>query len=157
MATVWRLSSPAFARALNGGGNRVTGARWNSPGRPVVYTSSHLSLSTLEAFVHLPQELRDELPEMAAVSIHVPDDANASEVSAAQFKGLMAAADPLAACQAVGDEWLSNGADFVLKAPSVLIPEEMNVMLNPMHPDMRRVRIVSTRPFRFDPRLARPA
>jgi hypothetical protein len=111
----------------------------------------------LEAFVHLPQELRDELPDMEAVRLDVPDDAGASDVSRTQLERLMAAPDPLGACQAVGDRWLSAGADLVFKAPSVLIPEETNVMLNPLHPDMRRVRIVSTRPFRFDPRLTRPA
>jgi hypothetical protein len=44
---------------------------------------------------------------------------------------------------------------LVLKAPSVLIPEELNVMLNPMHAEMRRVHIERSRPFRFDPRLIR--
>jgi RES domain-containing protein len=133
MATVWRLATPAHARQLGGEGNRVTGARWNSPGRPTLYTSSHLSLSVLEAFVHLPGELRDDLPELEAISIQVPEDAGTSEVTSKQFDKLMAAPDPFAACQAIGDQWLARGVDLVLKA-----------------------RIVSSRRFRFDPRLARP-
>jgi RES domain-containing protein len=157
MATVWRLSSPTYAYALDGEGNRVTGARWNLPGRPMVYTSSHLSLSVLEVFVHFSSELRDNLPNLMAVRIHVPDDAAASEIGSAQFESLMEGPDPSAACQVVGDEWLARGAELMLKAPSVLIPEELNVMLNPMHLDMRRVRIESGRDFRFDPRLLHAA
>jgi RES domain-containing protein len=134
----------------------VTGARWNSPGRPTLYTSSFLSLSVLEAFVHLPGELRDDLPELEAISIQVPEDAGTSEVTSKQFDKLMAAPDPFAACQAIGDQWLARGVDLILKAPSVLVPEELNFMINPLHPEMRRVRIVSSRRFRFDPRLARP-
>ena len=157
MAAVWRLTPPARARVLDGEGSRLFGGRWNSPGRPVVYASSHLSLSVLEVFVHFPPELRDDLPVLEAVRIAVPDDANAVEISAAEFEALMAAPDTLAACRAVGDDWLARGSDLMLKAPSVLVPEDMNVMLNPAHPGMRHVRIESIRKFRFDPRFARPA
>jgi len=34
------------------------------------------------------------------------------------------------------------------------VPEESNLMLNPAHPRMRDVAIVSRRRFRFDPRLS---
>ena len=33
------------------------------------------------------------------------------------------------------------------------MPEESNLILNPAHPRMREVKIVSTRAFHFDPRL----
>ena len=156
MATVWRLAPPAFARELDGEGSREAGGRWNSPGWRVVYTSSHLSLCVLEVYVHMPRELRDELPEFEAVRINVPDDASTAEISIERFEELIATADPLAACQAVGDEWLSRTSDLILNAPSVVVPEESNVMLNPAHPKMREVAIVSSRRFRFDPRLVPP-
>ena len=157
MPTVWRLTPPAYAASLDGEGSRLTGGRWNSPGRLMVYTSSHLSLSVLEVFVHFSQDLRDDLPEMEAVRIHVPDNTGTSEIGSAQFEALIATSDPLAACRSIGDEWLARGAELVLKAPSVLIPEELNVMLNPTHPEMRRVQIERSRRFRFDPRLLRSA
>jgi RES domain-containing protein len=67
----------------------------------------------------------------------------------------MANAALLAACQAFGDTWLAAGVDLILAAPSVIVPEELNVMLNPAHPRMHEVAIVSARRFRFDPRLVR--
>lgn len=154
MATVWRLTPPQFARALDGEGSRKVGGRWNSPGRRAVYTSSHLSLCVLEVYGNLPPELRVELADFEAICINVPDDAPSAAISIERFASLMASPDPLAACRAVGDDWLSRGSELVLQAPSVLVPEDSNVMLDPAHPRMDEVSIVSTRRFRFDPRLA---
>ena len=153
MPTVWRQTTPAFARRLDGEGSREAGGRWNSPGRGLVYTSSHLSLCVLEVYVHLPSELRDQRAEFEAVRISVPDDMNRTEMTIKQFERLMASADPLRACRDAGDRWLAAAAELVLAAPSVVVPEELNMMLNPAHPRMREVTIVSTRRFRLDPRL----
>jgi len=154
MASVWRLVPPRFAHFLDGEGSRSLGGRWHSPGGRVLYTSSHLSLCVLEVYVHIPTEERDELPEFEALRINIPDDTSRTEVSLQHFQQLMEDADPLGACQAVGDEWLSRGKDLILQAPSVVVPEETNVMLNPAHPRTRDVSIIASRKFRFDPRLA---
>ena len=42
----------------------------------------------------------------------------------------MGSRDPLAACQKIGDDWLARGSDLVLRAPSVVIPEEFNTKSN---------------------------
>lgn len=154
MPTVWRLAPPGFARSLDGEGSWIAGGRWNSPGRRVLYTSSVLSLSVLEVYVHIAPTLRDELPEFEAISIHVPDDAGITHVSNGQFDELMAIPDSLVGCRSIGDNWIHRGVDLLLQAPSVLVPEDLNLMLNPAHPRMQDVHIISTRPFRFDPRLA---
>jgi RES domain-containing protein len=110
----------------------------------------------LETYVHLPFLLRDDLPEMEAVGISVPNRSGMATVSMGQFKALMAGPDPLGACQAIGEDWLSRGDDLVLQVPSVVVPQENNVILNTQHRQMREVLIVSKEPFRFDPRLVRP-
>lgn len=153
MATVWRLAPTIHARNLDGEGNRIMGARWNSPGHGVVYTCENLSLSVLEAYVHIPAALRRNVPDFDAVRISIPDDAGTTRIGIAEFEALAAAADPHAACRAVGDSWIRAVRDLVLAAPSVVVPEESNLMLNPAHPRMRHVAIVATRRFRFDVRL----
>jgi RES domain-containing protein len=155
MASVWRLAHTAYANILDGEGARMVGGRWNSPGRAAVYTSSHLSLCVLEAFVHIPPELRDDLPVMTAVRVGIPEDASGLEISAARFGDLMAGSNPVRGCRAIGDKWLERGQHLLLRAPSVLVPEETNIVLNPLHPQMRQVRIEASRPFRLDPRLVR--
>ena len=154
MTTVWRLTPPRYAHMLDGEGSRDAGGRWNSPGLRAVYTSSHLSLCVLEVYVNMPPELRVELADFEAICINVPDDAARTEISIGQLAGLLSSPDPLAACRAVGNDWLTHGSDLVLRAPSVLVPEDPNIMLNPAHPRMIEVAIVSTRHFHFDPRLA---
>jgi RES domain-containing protein len=150
MALVWRLCPPAYARALDGEGNRKYGARWNSPGRGVVYTCQNLSLCVLETYVHFSSVQRQAIPDFAAVQIEVPDDAGITRIEEDSFQDIVSANTH----RQIGDRWLVASDDLVLIAPSILIPEEMNVMLNPAHPRMADVRIVSTRAFQFDPRLA---
>jgi hypothetical protein len=35
----------------------------------------------------------------------------------------------------------------------VIVPEEWNLLLNPQHPEFKRVKLLSQREFRFDPRM----
>jgi hypothetical protein len=67
---------------------------------------------------------------------------------------LLSTPDAESACRTLGDGWLAEGGDLVLVAPSVLVPEEFNVMINPTHPRMQDVTTISDRRFRFDPGLA---
>ena len=55
--------------------------------------------------------------------------------------------------QALGDAWVRRGETLSLRVPSVIIPSEENLLLNPAHPRMPDVRVVSVTPFQFDPRL----
>ena len=154
MPIVWRLARPEFANELDGEGARLFGGRWNSRGRRALYTSSHLSLSVLEAYVNIPQELRDELPELRAIQISIPDDAGTHHVSRRQVDELVAGPNALGACREIGDRWIERNVELALDVPSVPVPEETNLVLNPLHPRMPDVKIVSVRAFHFDPRLA---
>jgi len=153
MPLVWRLARPEFAEQLDGEGSRIEAGRWNPVGVPALYTSEHLSLSVLEIYVHLPPQMRDVLPVLAAVQISLPDKVGSARVTPERLAELLASADPLAACQAVGAAWISHGRDLVLQVPSVLVPEETNLILNPTHRRMSEVKIVARRAFHFDPRL----
>ena len=72
MAYCWRLADPRFADDLEGSGNRIHGARWNSPGRGVLYASENLSLCVLENLVHLPPVMRGRLPSRVALRLQIP-------------------------------------------------------------------------------------
>jgi RES domain-containing protein len=41
----------------------------------------------------------------------------------------------------------------VLAVPSAIIPREWNYLINPEHPDMKRIVVGKPEPFAFDPRL----
>jgi RES domain-containing protein len=154
MATVWRLTAPHYAARLDGKGNVERGARWNSPGRGVVYASFNLSLAVLETLVQLPAVLRRNLPEMAAARIEFPDAALGAEVVRNELPADLATATTIRRCRELGDSWLATGERLVLAVPSVIVPQERNLLINPAHRHMDQVRIASIEPFRFDPRLA---
>jgi RES domain-containing protein len=153
MPTAWRLTPSAFARTLDGEGASLAGGRWNSRGVPALYASSHLSLCVLEVLVNIPAGLRDDLKVFEAVHLSIPDDTGTAQIAIGEFDAMLAAPDSLAACRAAGDRWIEAGRELVLAVPSIIVPEEQNLILNPTHPRMRDVAIVSTRRFRFDARL----
>lgn len=147
MGLVWRLADPRFANDLEGSGNRIHGARWNSPGRGVLYTSGNLALCVLETLVHLPGALRTRLPPRQALRIEYPDDAETFAMA------LRADVRNAGKCRKAGDRWLDEGKALLLRAPSAVVPQEMNFMFNPAHPRMGEVKIVHREAFLFDDRL----
>lgn len=141
---VYRLARAPFA-ALDGEGARLYGGRWNSPGRPLVYTAASPSLAVLEILVHLdlPPELTPS--DYRLLTIEVPDDLPTERLEAVPR-------DPVA-CQDAGDAFLRAGADAALSVPSVIVPQERNLLINPLHPRAAAVRTVRNDPFAIDARL----
>lgn len=154
MAQVWRLTAPEYATRLDGKGNVERGARWNSPGRGVVYASFNLSLAVLETLVQLVPELRRALPEMAATRIEIPEEAANAKVNRAEFPTDFTTETAARRCREIGDAWLAAEEHVGLVVPSVIVPHEQNLLINPTHSLMREVKIIAIEPFRFDPRLA---
>lgn len=151
---VHRLSVARFP-ALDGEGARLYGGRWNTPGRAVVYTSSSRALAALELLVHV--NARRAPANLVLATIDLPDDAvaSAATVDPATLPHGWAARVGEPTLKAIGDAWVDDGQALLLGVPSAPIPEEGNWLVNPRHPDAARVRVVATRPFTFDPRLAR--
>jgi RES domain-containing protein len=52
-----------------------------------------------------------------------------------------------------GDDWLAAGSTAVLEVPSAVIPQEFNLLINPQHPDARKIRVMSIKDFAYDSRL----
>ena len=148
---VWRLTKPQYAPGLDGEGARLAGGRWNSPGVPVVYCSETLSLAVLECFVHLPRTLRgaSRLPVLMAVRIELPAEAEFQDPHADPAPNLL----DDAACRDTGNRWLAERRVLALRVPSVIVPQESNVLLDPLHPQAAGIRILEQIEFRFDPRM----
>ena len=52
-----------------------------------------------------------------------------------------------------GSEWLSGQASSLLRVPSAIVPHTFNILINPLHPDSRRLMITSVNRFPLDERL----
>lgn len=152
MISAFRLCKTKFlATAFSGEGARLNGGRWNSPGISVVYTSSSLSLATLEVLVHL------EDPECFArlfswVGIEIPESAIERMDESLLPKG-WCADETNVSSRALGDEWVRSRRSAVRAVPSVVTPGEWNYLLNPAHPGFAEIKIGSAHSFKPDPRL----
>ncbi|QPF72258.1 RES family NAD+ phosphorylase [Roseateles sp. DAIF2] len=153
---LWRIATDTRdyeAHDLSGKGAEVSGGRWNRPGRPVVYTASSIALACLEAVVHLNMA---GLPlNRFLVRIDVPDALWAArQVLTAQELPLGWSAVPEGKVSLdVGDQWLQGDADALLLVPSVIVPEEFDVLINPQHADAAGIMAQKVRPWRYDGRL----
>jgi len=146
---VWRIARRQY-QALDGEGARLNGGRWNPAGIPVVYTSQSLSLAALELLVHVEPLLAPI--DLVASEIDVPEtDGLGARVTVGQFPPGNWRDYPAQEWQAeLGTMWVADAAFLWLAVPSAIVPQEYNVLLNPRHAAMARVKVVSTRPFAFD-------
>jgi RES domain-containing protein len=53
-----------------------------------------------------------------------------------------------------GTEWLTNRSAPLLLVPSIIVLEEYNVLVNPLHPATNQLTATVTRQYIYDPRLA---
>lgn len=149
---VWRIARKRH-QALDGEGARLYGGRWSSEGKPIVYTSTTLSLAALEYLVHVEPLLAPD--DLVAIEIDVPvDDHAGARVEPGQFPAGDWRQYPAPEWQAeLGDMWADDGTFLWLAVPSVIVPQEYNVLINPRHRRMMEAQVVSTRAFSFDKRL----
>jgi hypothetical protein len=56
------------------------------------------------------------------------------------------------ACVAVGDDFLKRGGALAMIASGVVAPQARNALINGLHGDRVRVRLIGDEAFRFDPR-----
>lgn len=152
---VWRLAVGPH-REIDGEGSRIYGGRWNSPGVPVVYTATHVSLALLEQLVHVdPEDLPDAF---RAFVIDLPDDTVTEVVAQIIRRG------DAEMRRRYGDEWAGSRRSAALVVPSTLVAarlppgtietEEHNVLPNPRHASAGAWRVAETS-FTVDARLKR--
>jgi RES domain-containing protein len=139
------------ATAFDGEGARRYGGRWNERGTSVVYLGGTLSLAALETFVHLTAA--DARLVFAAIEVIVPDGVAIAELQSERLPRNWRAEPPPEGTRAIGTEWARGGESLLLRVPSVIVPRETNYLLNPAHPDFRRLSIRPSQPFGFDERM----
>ena len=146
----WRIIKEKHAAtAFSGEGAAKTGGRWNSRGVSVVYTSSTKSLAALENLVHLNPPVHFKY-----VAIRIKFSEALLEI--VRLKSLPAdwrVEPPSLSSQTVGEAWVREARSAVLGLPSVIISGELNYLLNPAHPDFKRISIGKPAGFAFAPRL----
>ncbi len=151
---VWRVTRKAHAyQPLSGEGARRFGGRWNHVGTPVVYTSGTLSLAVLEYLVNLP--ISDLPDDLVSIQVQVPDELPRTDISIDDLPKDWRTFPAIEELKEIGTEWVRDAKTAMLAVPSVVIPNELNYLINPAHPKAGRVKLFSVDPFALDVRLYR--
>jgi RES domain-containing protein len=150
MLSVWRLCAARHARtAFSGEGAARFGGRWNDRGDRLVYTATSLSLAVVEILVHV-----DEVPRnFIAIRADIPSGVKVEQLRVASLPRGWRSFPAPAQLGVIGTRWAQAGRALALRVPSAVIPQEYNVLINPVHPDMRKVFIHKPERFSFDLRL----
>jgi RES domain-containing protein len=147
----WRVVKKKYlTEAFSGTGALKFGGRWNSIGTPMVYSSDSLALATVEIliggiFISLLNDY-----------YKIPVDFDKSLVETFDTSALPGEWDtypPNTKTQLIGDNWITSLSSVFLKVPSVVIKEEFNYLINPLHPDFKKLSIGKPEKISFDKRL----
>lgn len=153
MPTVWRIVKRRYVdSAFDEEGARKFGGRWNSPGVPLVYAAGSRALGLLEVLAGLGSVR--PLPRYVLISATF-DDSLLLPISPDHLPSGWRKSPPTPSTQRIGDTWAEEGRSAVLQVPSAIIPEEHNYLLNPAHPDFRRIQIGRAEEITIDSRLLR--
>ena len=148
---LYRLCRAIYAEDLSGKGAEKSGGRWNTKGHAVVYTSSSRALCVAEIAVHFPIGI---LPDGFVLStIFVDDDSSMEHIAANELPSNWNLYPPTLATQTIGNQFIIQSKSLILRVPSAVVQGDYNYLLNPNHPQFKKVKIVSTEIFTFDDRL----
>ncbi len=155
--SVFRIAStsPSYTYDdMTGKGAEMSGGRWSRRGVPVVYTASSVALAALETIVHTDTgawPLNRYVLEIA-----VPDDVWSAGEDIGKLGTLPAVWDAQPAPKETldfGDDWLASRRSALLIVPSLIVPQEANILINPQHPESGHIRITKTTKFIYDGRI----
>jgi RES domain-containing protein len=144
------VQSQWSASAMSGEGARRFGGRWNAPGVAAVYLAESRALTALEIIVHAPREVLRL--EWRVIRVDIPDQ----WIEKADHDGLPKSwrdQPSSVSAQKFGSTWLQKNSLPALMLPSVIVPEEHTLLLDPSHPDVSRLKVSPPKVFSFDPRL----
>lgn len=134
----------------DGSGAALIGGRWNSPGKPVIYGSLSYSCAMLEILAHANIGRVPETHQY--VIVEAPEGVS---VEALEGDALPQGWDSenTASARAFGDQWLNEARSAILIVPSVIARLDKNTLVNPLHPDAKKLIVSEPKRVIWDKRL----
>jgi len=145
---IYRLTTGKFANDISGTGAKLNGGRWNPVGFAGLYTSQYISLAIVEFLV---RATKFTCPDSYTLTFfEIPDEA----IYRIERKKLKKEwKEDLNYTQGIGADFLSKNKSFCLQVPSAIVPVENNFLLNPLHADFKKVKIINSELLQLDKRL----
>lgn len=148
---VFRIAKKKYIKDLSGEGARLYGGRWNEPGFSMVYFSESLSLCVLEILVHLDYKfLKDDF---YFIEVDIPNPLIKSSIKTNDLPNNWRDIPSSQETKLVGTQWLSANKSVAMRVPSAILPSENNILLNPNHKLIGKVKVININKLEIDGRL----
>lgn len=147
---VYRIGKTIHANDLSGEGARLNGGRWNHAGTSCIYSSESRALSVLEFSSNVSLDLIPR--DLSFTSIDIPDN-SWIELSISDLPADWNDTVTPVSTKDFGTHLLKQTGSLALKIPSVIIPQEFNYLINPIHQDISKVSIKEIVDFAYDLRI----
>ncbi len=145
---VFRLTTGKYANDISGTGAKIYGGRWNPVGVAGLYTSQYISLAILEILVRATKTTSPA--SYTLTSLEIPDK-GIYQIQLKKLKNNWKS--DLRYTQEIGEDFLHENQSLCLQAPSAIVPQENNFLLNPLHPDFKKVKVIAAELLELDKRL----
>ncbi len=116
----------------------------------MVYLASSRSLALLEVLAH--SSTYTTPLNMCIAEFEAPND-SVSTLDLSLLPAGWQDPSPAQRLLELGDAFLAKKDFLLMKVPSVIVPQEFNYLMNPLHPEASKVKIIRSDKFRFDDRL----
>ncbi len=132
---VYRLSRQKFAGSLSGKGAAIKGARWNSAGVELIYTSANRSLAMAEIAVHF--SLATLPGDYVMIIIFIPDEISIKKVNISDLPVDWNLFPQSTSTQSIGDTFVHENKYCILQVPSSVTFGDFNFLINPNHANLK--------------------
>lgn len=147
--TCYRIGDPSGAFPIyDAEGARLYPGRWNTHASSIIYTSEHYSTAMLEKLVHANLVMP---ANQHCIAITIPNGTSYEVFQTAAHPGWDSRNEDI--CKAFGQAWYVEMRSALLIVPSIPARIERNFLINPLHPDARRITCTMPEPVWWDERL----
>jgi len=134
---------------MSGAGGLYASGRWHSKGTRILYFSEHISLAKLEILVNasfLPKN-------MCMLTIAVAENLEVEVVEKKELPKDWNEYPYNDELKRITNFWLNRKKSAILKVPSSQSDIEFNYLINPLHKDTTKIKVIDKKKIDFDNRL----
>ena len=148
---LWRIATETrsyCADDLSGAGAALSPGRWNDTGEPLLYTAPSIALAVLETAAHLDDAGLPLNRYLVEITVPAPTWKAREDADPAELDPTWNAIPAGRGSVRHGSAWIRAARSALMTVPSVIVPEERIVLINPRHPGAAGLRARVVR--RFD-------
>ena len=148
---VFRIAKKQYLKDLSGEGSRLFGGRWNKKGMAMLYFSDSLSTSLLEVLVHM--DFKHLTNDFGYIEIEILDALIDTRLKLKNLDENWRDNPPKSSTITLGTEFIKTNKKLALKVPCAILPMASNILINPRHKDIAKLKIIKVADLDIDSRL----